>query len=76
MALAEEDNRWRNDAQKLEKELKDEITSRIAAIGAQIKTESAQRETKMSEIETKTMEDYSNLQSKIESLEEAMKRQA
>ena len=66
----------RNDAQKLEKELKDEITSRIAAIGAQIKTESAQRETKMSEIETKTMEDYSNLQSKIESLEEAMKRQA
>ena len=60
----------RNDASKLEKELKEELETRIGGIQTQIQTEKAVRETKLSEIETKSMEDYSTMQAKMETIEE------
>ena len=60
----------RSDASSSHQELKEDVERQLSTFKTQMKTEAAQHETKLVAIESRTLEDYSNMQNKIESIEE------
>ena len=66
----------RSDASSLHQELKEDIDRQLGNFKTEMKTESAQHETKLVAIESRTLEDYSTLQGKIDALRATVEERA